>query len=55
MEICLNTFSECTVVHFDAKLSQLVAKNVSKTIQLVAVKAEQLVFSDGEASQVIGN
>ena len=38
----------------DAKLCQLVTKNVTKTIQMVAVKAEQLIISDGEASQVIG-
>lgn len=38
----------------DKKLGQLVTKNVTKTIQMMAVKAEQLVISDGEASQVIG-
>jgi hypothetical protein len=35
----------------DIKLGQLVTKNVTKTIQMMAVKAEQLLISDGEASQ----
>lgn len=46
--------SELTVSLVDARLAQLVTKNVTKTIQMVAVKAEQLVVSGGEASQVIG-
>ena len=37
----------------DAKLGQLVTKNVAKTVQMMAVKAEQLLISDGDASQVI--
>jgi hypothetical protein len=36
----------------DIKLGQLVTKNVTKTIQMMAVKAEQLLISDGDASQV---
>ena len=47
-------FSELTVSLVDIKLGQLVTKNVTKTIQMMAVKAEQFVISDGEASQVIG-
>jgi hypothetical protein len=43
-----------TVSLVDIKLGQLVTKNVTKTIQMMAVKAEQLLISDGEASQVIG-
>ncbi|XP_046439744.1 conserved oligomeric Golgi complex subunit 5-like [Daphnia pulex] len=46
--------SELTVSLVDIKLGQLVTKNVTKTIQMMAVKAEQLLISDGEASQVIG-
>jgi conserved oligomeric Golgi complex subunit 5 len=38
----------------DPKLGVMVAKNVAKTLQLMAVKAEQLIASDGDASQVIG-
>ncbi len=38
----------------DAKLSVLVAKNVANTVQLVANRAEKLVATDGEATQVIG-
>lgn len=47
-------FSELTVAAVDAKLCQLVAKNVAKTVKLLAVKSEQLLSSDGDASQVIG-
>ena len=38
----------------DIKLCNLVTKNIIKTIQMVAVKAENCIISDGEASQVIG-
>ncbi|XP_048741093.2 conserved oligomeric Golgi complex subunit 5-like isoform X2 [Ostrea edulis] len=46
--------SELNVASVDAKLCITVAKNVAKTIQLFAVKSEQLLITDGEASQVIG-
>jgi len=46
--------SELVVSLVDVKLCHLVTKNVTKTIQMVAVKSEQLIVSDGEASQVIG-
>nr|CAH0110057.1 unnamed protein product [Daphnia galeata] len=46
--------SELTVSLVDIKLGRLVTKNVTKTIQMMAVKAEQLLISDGDASQVIG-
>ncbi|EFX61086.1 hypothetical protein DAPPUDRAFT_274663, partial [Daphnia pulex] len=46
--------SELTVSLVDIKLGQLVTKNVTKTIQMMAVKFEQLLISDEEASQVIG-
>ncbi|XP_062611400.1 conserved oligomeric Golgi complex subunit 5-like isoform X4 [Saccostrea cucullata] len=46
--------SELNVANVDAKLCNTVAKNVAKTIQLFAVKSEQLLVTDGEASQVIG-
>ena len=47
-------FSELAVSMMDPTLGVLVAKNVAKTLQLMAVKAEQLIASDGDASQVIG-
>lgn len=53
-EISFFPHSELTVSLVDVSLGRLVTKNVTKTIQMVAVKAEQLVISDGEASQVIG-
>ncbi|XP_059152670.1 conserved oligomeric Golgi complex subunit 5-like [Physella acuta] len=46
--------SELNVSSVDTKLSVTVAKNVSKTVKLFAVKSEQLLSTDGEASQVIG-
>ncbi|XP_064606457.1 conserved oligomeric Golgi complex subunit 5-like [Liolophura sinensis] len=46
--------SELNVAAVDGNLSVLVAKNVGKTIQLFCVKSEQLISTDGEASQVIG-
>ncbi|KAK2155274.1 hypothetical protein LSH36_244g03005 [Paralvinella palmiformis] len=46
--------SELSVSSVDTKLSVTVAKNVAKTIQLFCVKSEQLLSTDGEASQVIG-
>jgi len=38
----------------DLMLKRLVARNVAKTVQLVCVRAEQLVINDGGATQVIG-
>ncbi|XP_041349093.1 conserved oligomeric Golgi complex subunit 5-like [Gigantopelta aegis] len=46
--------SELNVANVDSKLSITVAKNVAKTIKLFCVKSEQLLTTDGEASQVIG-
>ncbi|XP_071960171.1 conserved oligomeric Golgi complex subunit 5-like [Antedon mediterranea] len=45
--------SELSVASIDHGLSIVVAKNVAKTIQLFAAKSEQLLSTDGEASQVI--
>lgn len=39
----------------DPKLNLTVAKNVAKTVKLMCVKCEQIVVTDGEASQVIGH
>ncbi|RMC10340.1 hypothetical protein DUI87_13143 [Hirundo rustica rustica] len=46
--------SELNVAAVDPDLSLAVAKNVAKTIQLYGVKSEQLLSTQGEASQVIG-
>ncbi|XP_058046328.1 conserved oligomeric Golgi complex subunit 5 [Ahaetulla prasina] len=46
--------SELNVAAVDANLSLAVSKNVAKTIQLFGVKSEQLLSTQGEASQVIG-
>ncbi|KAK9399373.1 conserved oligomeric Golgi complex subunit 5 [Crotalus adamanteus] len=46
--------SELNVAAVDANLSFAVSKNVAKTIQLFGVKSEQLLSTQGEASQVIG-
>ncbi|CAH1787402.1 unnamed protein product, partial [Owenia fusiformis] len=46
--------SELNVASVDSKLSSMVSKNVAKTLQLYCVKCEQLLSTDGEASQVIG-
>ncbi|XP_074644447.1 conserved oligomeric Golgi complex subunit 5-like [Tubulanus polymorphus] len=46
--------SELYVGNVDTGLSITVAKNVAKTIQLYAVKCEQLLCLDGDGSQVIG-
>ncbi|GFR70305.1 conserved oligomeric Golgi complex subunit 5 [Elysia marginata] len=46
--------SELNVSSVDAKLSVTVARNVAKTVKLFCVKSEQLLSTDGEASQVIG-
>ncbi|KAK3767574.1 hypothetical protein RRG08_003835 [Elysia crispata] len=46
--------SELNVSSVDIKLSVTVARNVAKTVKLFCVKSEQLLSTDGEASQVIG-
>ncbi|KAM7130595.1 conserved oligomeric Golgi complex subunit 5 isoform 2-T2 [Ciconia maguari] len=46
--------SELNVAAVDPDLSLAVAKNVAKTIQLYGVKSEQLLSTQGDASQVIG-
>ncbi|XP_066489534.1 conserved oligomeric Golgi complex subunit 5 [Tiliqua scincoides] len=46
--------SELNVAAVDANLSLAVSKNVAKTIQLYGVKSEQLLSTQGDASQVIG-
>ncbi|KAH9496319.1 Conserved oligomeric Golgi complex subunit [Bulinus truncatus] len=46
--------SELNVSSGDNKLNITVAKNVAKTVKLFCVKSEQLLSTDGEASQVIG-
>ncbi|XP_008399444.1 conserved oligomeric Golgi complex subunit 5 isoform X3 [Poecilia reticulata] len=46
--------SELNVASVDPNLSLAVAKNAAKTIQLFCVKSEQLLCTQGDASQVIG-
>ncbi|CAL4237049.1 unnamed protein product, partial [Meganyctiphanes norvegica] len=46
--------SELNVSAVDQGLSETVAKNVVKTLHLFCTKSEQLLVTDGEASQVIG-
>ncbi|XP_067324913.1 conserved oligomeric Golgi complex subunit 5 [Anolis sagrei] len=46
--------SELNVAAVDPNLSLAVSKNVAKTIQLFGVKSEQLLSTQGDASQVIG-
>ncbi|XP_069317808.1 conserved oligomeric Golgi complex subunit 5 isoform X4 [Eulemur rufifrons] len=46
--------SELNVAAVDANLTFAVSKNVAKTIQLYGVKSEQLLSTQGDASQVIG-
>ncbi|XP_030405072.1 conserved oligomeric Golgi complex subunit 5 isoform X2 [Gopherus evgoodei] len=46
--------SELNVAAVDPNLSLAVSKNVAKTIQLYGVKSEQLLSTQGDASQVIG-
>ncbi|KAL3853402.1 hypothetical protein ACJMK2_016944 [Sinanodonta woodiana] len=47
--------SELNVASIDPKLCITVSKNVAKTVKLFSVKSEQLLSTDGEASQVIGS
>ncbi|KAL6459736.1 hypothetical protein MHYP_G00314950 [Metynnis hypsauchen] len=46
--------SELNVALVDPGLTVAVAKNVAKTVQLFCVKSEQLLCTQGDASQVIG-
>ncbi|XP_023694125.1 conserved oligomeric Golgi complex subunit 5 [Paramormyrops kingsleyae] len=46
--------SELNVAVVDPNLTLAVAKNVAKTVQLFCVKSEQLLCTQGDASQVIG-
>nr|XP_033813788.1 conserved oligomeric Golgi complex subunit 5 isoform X2 [Geotrypetes seraphini] len=46
--------SEMNVASVDLVLSLAVSRNVAKTIQLYGVKSEQLLSTQGDASQVIG-
>ncbi|CAL8242579.1 unnamed protein product [Merluccius merluccius] len=46
--------SELGVASGDPDLTLAVAKNAAKTVQLFCVKSEQLLCTQGEASQVIG-
>uniref|UniRef100_A0A6Q2X181 Conserved oligomeric Golgi complex subunit 5 n=1 Tax=Esox lucius TaxID=8010 RepID=A0A6Q2X181_ESOLU len=46
--------SELNVASVDPGLSAAVAKNAAKTVQLFCVKSEQLLSTQGDASQVIG-
>ncbi|XP_006633383.2 conserved oligomeric Golgi complex subunit 5 [Lepisosteus oculatus] len=46
--------SELNVAAVDPNLTLAVAKNAAKTIQLFCVKSEQLLSTQGDASQVIG-
>lgn len=46
--------SELNVASVDTKLCITVSKNVAKTVKMFCVKSEQLLCTDGEASQVIG-
>lgn len=46
--------SELNVASVDPSLTVAVAKNAAKTVQLFCVKSEQLLCTQGDASQVIG-
>ncbi|KAM8972101.1 conserved oligomeric Golgi complex subunit 5 [Pelodytes ibericus] len=55
LDIIIKTIaSEMNVAAVDPNLCSAIAKNVAKTIQLYGVKSEQLLSTQGEASQVIG-
>ncbi|XP_040858401.1 conserved oligomeric Golgi complex subunit 5 isoform X3 [Ochotona curzoniae] len=47
-------YDELNIAAVDANLTLAVSKNVAKTIQLYGVKSEQLLCTQGDASQVIG-
>ncbi|KAI4878069.1 hypothetical protein NFI96_011672 [Prochilodus magdalenae] len=46
--------SELNIALVDPGLTVAIAKNVAKTVQLFCVKSEQLLCTQGDASQVIG-
>lgn len=46
--------NELNAAKFDDVLFEQTCKNVSKTIKLFSVKSEQLLITDGEASQITG-
>ncbi|XP_007943288.2 conserved oligomeric Golgi complex subunit 5 [Orycteropus afer afer] len=46
--------SELNIAAVDVNLTLAVSKNVAKTVQLYGVKSEQLLSTQGDASQVIG-
>lgn len=54
LQVFKGVSSELTVSLIDVQLSITVARNVAKTVQLMCVKCEQIVVTDGEASQVVG-
>ncbi|XP_016395009.1 conserved oligomeric Golgi complex subunit 5-like [Sinocyclocheilus rhinocerous] len=47
-------YDELNVASVDSGLTIAVAKNAAKTVQLFCVKSEQLLCTQGDASQVIG-
>ncbi|TNM91725.1 hypothetical protein fugu_020105 [Takifugu bimaculatus] len=47
-------YNELNVASVDPNLTLAVAKNTAKTVQLFCVKSEQLLCTQGDASQVIG-
>lgn len=47
--------NELNAAKFDAVLYEQTCKSISKTVKLFAVKSEQLLITDGEASQIIGD
>lgn len=47
--------TELNVSNFDSHLFELICRNIGKVVRLFGVKCEQLLCTDGEASQVIGN
>ncbi|XP_033647188.1 conserved oligomeric Golgi complex subunit 5-like [Asterias rubens] len=47
--------SELNVASVDVGLSLLVARNVAKTVKLYSAKCEQLLSTDGDATQVIAS
>ncbi|XP_053211145.1 conserved oligomeric Golgi complex subunit 5-like [Panonychus citri] len=46
--------SEMNVANLDPELSQSVAKNIGKSVQMFLVKCEKLICVEGDATQVIG-
>ncbi|XP_015788131.1 conserved oligomeric Golgi complex subunit 5 [Tetranychus urticae] len=46
--------AEMNVANLDPELSQAVAKNIGKSVQMFLVKCEKLICVEGDATQVIG-